>query len=689
MKVTRDGVSAKIDDAQNVPLKDWTTSINAAIDTSSVDPDMAGTYKVSLVTELNDSHDTNYVLADDQLYSTYQVKESIVVDFQDITGTRTVSSNLQTVEAGTTITVVSFNDIYPLKTANATFYYRDVDTYPDNDESRYDNTTFEPLEDVCTKIDTTKYQYGVEISGLKLTGYQTIYVAFEEDTKEYTGTGTSESFTMDYIKSVVYTGEKLVLSTDTKLASKKGKALNKRGYTIKVYDANGNDVTNKNFAKTESFAGYSLVAVATGTDPNYTTGQVGLRLGFIGNDVEKGAKDDATVVYGIPAKSKKLSVKFKTKSIDYKSTGVKVSDYVGTATSSDLEAKIAKKVYGLKDTTKIAVDLVETQSIEAAALDTYCVGNASPDTYTIKLKSTGEYTGTYDLKYTVKAVKYDKKAGNISVNFVNGANGTFVYNPAGQDDSYVQVKLINVDKTSKVVDEEAYTLTWKQPKIGTGAGTLTVKGNGKIFSGAVTRTFNIEKADISKSTQVIFADGSSLLGSNKVTCTLWAPSISVNGKTVGPTLLKAGKDYKLTNQSENTSTKFGTVTFDATDSAFYKGKISNYSYRLYTDEVKSVTAVLSENGTVSCDNSNIDGMNKKHGYSIKSGGYEIEPVSVTITTKSGKTTTVEGFDNIIKVFDVTYSNNAKPGKNAVMSLQFIDGKTYPTAVQYNFKYTIS
>ena len=277
--------------------------------------------------------------------------------------------------------------------------------------------------------------------------------------------------------------------------------------------------------------------------------------------------------------------------------------------------------------------------------------------------------------------------------------GSFKYNPVGQNDSEVKVALadkngkytIEVPRVDTNNNKVNYTLTWKQSMAGAKGGTVTVTGTGNVFTGSITRTFSVTKVGLSTLT---INDASALLGSNKVNVTLQHPtSPTVNGKPIAGAVLKAGKDYKITSQNENTTTKYGTVTFDASSSQFYTGTISSYNYKLYTDEVKSVKISLSSNGSVSASSVNKNMLSKKYtayAGSIKaSGGYEIEPTSVVITTKSG-TKTLSTMKDITDLFDISFEDNSAPTTKAALVLKFKSnlGGTYPTGVKYPATYTI-
>ena len=152
---------------------------------------------------------------------------------------------------------------------------------------------------------------------------------------------------------VKYTGKamsKIVNGTAVyQVGSKSGKNLNKKGYEFKIYDVTGRDVTSTVMAKNAAYGEYTVKAVATGKDANYT-GET--------NEVK---------MFGVPSNAKAIKVTGVKTSDKYSTSGKKKTDFIN---ADKFQATVGKniKIKAVSDQ-RIEVDLVEEATWDADPIE--------------------------------------------------------------------------------------------------------------------------------------------------------------------------------------------------------------------------------------------------------------------------------------------------------------------------------
>ena len=334
----------------------------------------------------------------------------------------------------------------------------------------------------------------------------------------------------------------------------------------------------------------------------------------------------------------------------------------------------------------------------------------APGKHKIWVESTGEYTGGYFLTYTIKAVKYSAKEGNITVKLNNSdAVQTYKYNPAGHDVGKGKVDVyLNNGTTPTLINmrynstKNSYTVSWKDSKIGEEGGTLTIKGTGTIFSGTIKVKYNVVKADIGaaknsadyknnwNSETVYYELNSKLRGSSTIPTKLVQYAITSFDKYGDPVYtkkeLKAKTDYTVTADSESSTDTSGAATFDATSAKNYDKSIK-LVYDLYPNEIKSVAITLSNNGKVALSDNEVDETD-----SIQTnGGTGIQITKVVVTFKDSKVKaeTIEGWDKVKEACNIEYTDNTVATTKAKVTISFKKGTIFPTGTSYYKNYTIT
>ena len=134
------------------------------------------------------------------------------------------------------------------------------------------------------------------------------------------------------------------------VGTKTGKKFAKNSYTFRIYDINGNEVSNKVMPKESEYGIYSVVAIATGRDANF-----------------KGETEEVKVNV-LPASAKgKLKIKGVKKSVAYTAKGV---DYTAFLDAAQFQITAGKLVITDIEDPRITIDIVESPSEDAFAIKT-------------------------------------------------------------------------------------------------------------------------------------------------------------------------------------------------------------------------------------------------------------------------------------------------------------------------------
>ncbi|MCR5025613.1 MAG: hypothetical protein K6A90_14985 [Lachnospiraceae bacterium] len=335
--------------------------------------------------------------------------------------------------------------------------------------------------------------------------------------------------------------------------------------------------------------------------------------------------------------------------------------------------------------------------------------NRSAGAYTVNVRGTGPYTGTQTVKYNVKAGKI---VNDSNVEIIINDNKPVPINLAGLYKDQAEKVRVSFNGMKLELYRD-YTLNFIKPsKTGQDVGRLTVKFVNN-YSGSVKKTFDICKADVGESGNVIVKElsvpstaisktpGVELYQEDRV------PKYSngiVTGWTIKTQKIKAGTNYGVETISENGA---DSVTGIVKGSGVFEGSrnVTSYCYAPEKEILKiEVTAVtdgtytdegeVSENGTVNACTSGGKHYVKFIGDMNGDGSpaFVCPTVSeVKVTYKDKSTYIVSGTD-IKKLFDVAYSGNQDIGNKSgiIVSAKNVKGLAGgPNSKEYTTKFIIT
>ena len=522
--------------------------------------------------------------------------------------------------------------------------------------------------------------------------------------------------------------------------SNKGKKLNSKAYTIKVYELkDGVRSVAGSYAKNDTnVRTFEVVAISTGKDGNYAAG----------------SESEALTIYGIPSSAKKLSVKGVTRKVKYDSSGVNLASFVDVKTAT---AKVGKKTYALSENKVLDVTLTDadgkdkttTKSTDTGKYvvsvgpiftnDNPCGTLSGDQVYeptTIQVTHQGKKFSKSNVK--LETSSFDYSTAGPTLNFVTGegidASKVKLYVPANNattgnngyavgstsDVTWTQVTgtLANYSsgiKASKLSEESGNYENFSAP----GAHRIWVESTGE-YTGGFYLSYTIKPIKYSKKDENIVVK---INDKTDIQTLKYNPAghdedmVDVyfsDGKTYLPAYSSGKKTYTLTWKDTKVGDEGGTLTVKGTGTIFtgsitvkYNVAKSDIKSALNYDEVKThdsehvyykLASKLRGSSTIPTKLVQV-ATNYGKDYKAVETVYELKSKTdyvVTMDTEGATATkgsatfdasSAKGYENSIKLIyslypneiksvDITLSNNGKVSMNEVNVVETIDDVKY-------------
>lgn len=298
-------------------------------------------------------------------------------------------------------------------------------------------------------------------------------------------------------------------------------------------------------------------------------------------------------------------------------------------TSPTIEFEPTEYTYTGKEIKPVITVKDSNDTIDSSEYTVEYEKNLNVGTATIKVinKDGGNYIVNGQATFEIK-----KKEINGKITLANEEE-KFIYNREEQ-----KPEIIVKDENDDVVSEDLYKETYNN-NINAGTATITIESNNDNYTITGTKTFEIEKADI---TSISIED-------NTVTYDGKEHSVTVTGSVVGGKI-----EYSI--DEENYSETMPTFTNAGTYTVYYKVTKANYN------DLSGSSKVTINRKEITKDNATIEPVNKEM---VVTG----EEITQDVIVKLGDTSIPES------EYTVTFENNKKIG-TATIKVTDKDGGNY-------------
>ncbi|MBE5901238.1 MAG: hypothetical protein E7280_04945 [Lachnospiraceae bacterium] len=399
------------------------------------------------------------------------------------------------------------------------------------------------------------------------------------------------------------------------------------------------------------------------------------------------------------------------------SEAVEVGDYTYYTGST---SKLEQMPFTIDGKEVLLSDLVGNK-LDLSKVDDIGVDLSAPGSYKLIVDADsidGKWTGTFNQTYKINTINIKKgmvESGAIKIE----SKTSYAYNPGGHDADSVAVSLKNPEGNYVALEPGIdYSLSWKDSKIATDGGKLTVKGTGKKIKGSYSTYYEVTQADLSKTEpyiegvtkpeaeKIYYIEYSRSRTSKTVTSQLvqFTKVVDKNGNwSYKKSELKQGSAYTLTIKTESEtqsqqdpeieqSTEPEVVTEEC---ALAEAKSNYYcgsylmKYKLYDSDISKVTMELAYGGKMYINSEEGRELAQEVMPASEGVGIKITKLTIEYKDKNIAAEIIEGWDKIREACDISYSNNTKANVKATVTIRFKDGTKYPTDKTYTSKFIIT